>query len=339
MASDFQQLAASADKNFRRVPDPFTLSRAKLIGAATASVVAGVLGSTMANGQSTPLTIGGMMIEDIAPVIYAQQAQMFKKYGLDVLYEPSASGSAMIGAVVSGTYAIAKSSLMAGAAAIIKGIPLVVIAPGWVFDSSIHSAELIVAEDSPIRTGRDCNGKTIGVVELQGLVQIAAASWVDKNGGDSTSVKFLEMPVGAAAEAVASKRIDATVLLEPVLSASLADGRVRSLGSAFAAVANSFLVSAWFAQRQWVDGNRDTVRRFAHALSDAATYINAHTDETNVILANVAKMPLSSLQRMTHVHMGTTLNAALLQPVLDAAVHYHAISRRVLAREMMTNIS
>ena len=60
---------------------------------------------------------------------------------------------------------------------------------------------------------------------------------MEKNGGDPASTKFVEMPFPETG-ALNAGRIDAAVLAEPELSASLANGSVRVLGNCYDGIAN-----------------------------------------------------------------------------------------------------
>ena len=278
-----------------------------------------------ARGQSTsaiPVRISGIVVEDIAPVYYAQSSGLFRKYGLDVKFDPASSGSAVVAAVTSGAYEIGKGSVISAFRAMSRGIPIIAVAPGWIFDAKIPSAEVIVAADSPLKTGADFNGKTVAVGSLNELNQLAMIMWVEKHGGDPKSVRFLELSVAASAAAVATHRVDATVLLEPALSAALATGTVRSLGSAFAAIAPTFPVSLWFANRPWATGHRDQAKAFARALSESSNYINRHPDEAVDLLATATQTAPETLRRLRRVTDGTSLTSAMLEPLLTAAQKY-----------------
>ena len=296
-----------------------TLSRASFCISLSAAL------AQPARGQSASVAairISGIVVEDIAPIYFAQSSGLFRKYGLDVKFDPASSGSAVVAAVTSGAYEIGKGSVISAFRAVSRGIPIVAVAPGWVFDAKIPSAELIIAADSPLKTGADFNGKTVAVGSLNELNQLAMLMWVDKHGGDAKSVRFLELPVASSAAAVAAHRVDATILLEPALSAALATGTVRSLGSAFAAIAPTFPVSLWFANRPWALAHRDQAKAFARALSEASAYINRHPDQAVELLAAATQTAPDTLRRLKRVTDGTALTSSMLEPLLVAAQKY-----------------
>ena len=279
--------------------------------------------------------VNGMMVDDVTPILYAQKAGLFRKEGLDVQFSRATSGAAVVPAVTSGTFDIGKSSVVSAINAHLRGIPVVAIAPGWVYDKSVPSAELVVAPDSALWSGKDLNGKTIAVASLNELNQVAASAWVDSHGGDSRTLHFIELPVASSAAALQAHRIDASVLLEPALGAALASGSVKSLGSAYAAIAPHFQVSVWFASRDWSAQHPDLVRKFVRALSLSSAYCNAHHDETAPLIAEATGIPTAVVAHMVRLTLGTRIGASDLQPVIDIAARYHAIPQAFPAADML----
>jgi NitT/TauT family transport system substrate-binding protein len=267
-------------------------TRAAFCSALAAAAVSPALAQSSA---VTKIRISGIVVEDIAPIYYAQTSGIFEKNGLDVEFDSAASGSAVVAAITAGAYEIGKAN---------------------------SSAELVVASDSTIKSGADLNGKTIAVGSLKELNQLAAMAWVDKHGGDSKSLQFIELPVASSGAAVASHRVDATVLLEPALTDAISLATVRSIGSAFGAIAPTFPVSLWIANRAWASSNPAQVRAFAKSLSEASQYINHHPDVAVSILAAKTGASVDSLRRIKRVMDGTSLTKEMLQPLLAAAQHY-----------------
>src|SRR5579875_1677457 len=191
-----------------------TLFRIALITAVIALI------PWVGNAQSSLPTIkvGLVPSDDITPVLYAARTGMFRKAGFDVQLIPATSGTAVAQAVVGGSYDIGKSSLVSLMNAHLRGLPLYLIAAGGVYDSSAPYAELVVAPDAPYKSGKDLNGKTIGVPALNDLNEVVIDGWVDQHGGDSKTLHYVEIPNSAATAALAEHRIDAYVMLYPPLS-------------------------------------------------------------------------------------------------------------------------
>ena len=140
---------------------------------------------------------------------------------------------------------------------------------------------------------------------------------VDKNGGDSKSVHFLELPFTEMSAALKAGRIDAAMLSEPVLSESRND--VETLGDPFSAVAPRWTVGVFVASKAWITANPDLARRFVQGMYDTAHWANAHHADTAKIVAPLANIDLATFAIMGRSRYGDTLSVALLQPELDEA--------------------
>ena len=64
----------------------------------------------------------------------------------------------------------------------------------------------------------DLNGKTIGTSALRDLQHVAVLKWMDQNGGDSKTVRAVELGLFQAPPALVAGRVDAYPLVEPILT-------------------------------------------------------------------------------------------------------------------------
>ena len=283
----------------------------------------------------TAVKAGGVPEDSIAPALWAQQSGLFKKNGLDVDIQSQRSGSAVAAAVSGGTYQFGKSSLPSVIIAHTKGIPFVVVAPGGRYESSNPIIGLLVRSDSTMKTGADLNGKTIAVSSLSDMYAIATRQWVDKHGGDSATLKLVEMPISAVAPALEAGRIDAGCCIEPELQDALNGGKVKVLCAPCDAISPDYLYTGWFTTADYAEKNRGTVDAFARSIRDANAYYNAHRDATNDTLAKFSGVPVAVIQKMRRVNAGTALDAKSIQPLIDAAARAKVIAKPFDAKELL----
>ena len=284
------------------------------------------------------IRVGATLNDDCTSLVYAQRSGLFRRAGLDVELEGQNSGAAIASAIVAGSYDLGKSSLVSLFNARLRGLPFVLLAPAGISDARAPYAQLVVAAGSPIRSGKDLNGKVVGVQSLNDLNQVVTAAWVDKHGGDSRTLKYVEIPMSAAAPAIAQHRIDAAVLVHPPLDKALSEGTVRVLGDAYGAIAPRILVSGWFTTSDWVKKHPDAARKFAQTLAEAAAYTNGHHAETAEMMATLMKIPMPVMEHMTRAVDGTSLSRAEIQPLMDAAVEYKMIPRPVPVDDLLTDL-
>lgn len=281
-----------------------------------------------------PITVAVAAATDVLPYFYAVQQGMFEKAGLDITQILGTSGSANLVAVAGGSAHIGFANCLSLIIAHTKGVPIALVAPGGGYESSNPWAQLIVAADSPIKTAKDLEGRTLGVTGLHDLFAIATEAWMEKEGADRSKVHFLELPPSAMLAGLQSKHIDAFTIQEPFRGAAVAAG-ARALASPYDAIAKQFLTAAWFANTDWTAGNRDAAIRFAQVIHQAAEYTNAHYDQLLPLIASYSKISLDLLKQSRPIRVPLSLNAALIQPLIDVATQFHEIAAPFRAQDLV----
>jgi len=189
-----------------------------------------------------PLRVMTLPIDQGAQCFYAQDLGMFKKAGLDAQVSVTNFGTQVAAAVAGGSIEIGQSNIMSLAAAFAQGLPFALIAGAGLYSSAKPTSMMIVAKNSPLKTAKDLNGKTVAVNGLKSITQISVQAWADQNGGNSQSIKFVEMPFVEMEGALMSGRIDMALLADPNATTLLAGGHTRPFGKAFDAIGKEFLI-------------------------------------------------------------------------------------------------
>jgi len=313
----------------------YHISRRQIIVAGTAALAAAPY--SLSGQTLQKVRIAGVPTDDFTPVYYGIKSGLYTRAGLDVEIMPTASGTAATTAVLTGTYELGKASLVAALAAHVKGLPVLIVGNSIIHDPKVNYAAALVAADSPIRTGADLNGKIGAAPGLNDINQLAISAWVDKNGGDSKSMRWVEAPNSIAAEALAEHRFEVCNLQEPALTAAMETGKVRILGIPYSAISEHFVYGGYLANADWAAKNADIVRRWVRATYAAAVYTNGHHAETEAMMADVTGIPLPTFQKIARAEAATTSDPTLLQPLIDAAVKYNQIPHGFPAKEVYFN--
>ena len=293
---------------------------------ASALLVGAFLGAVRSPSRAqapATLRIGVSPIEPAAEVYYAKDMGFFAKAGLDVDIQSMQGSSLIVSAIVGGTLDIGFDTLDVLAVQHLKGIPLVIIAPTHDYLSPVttRTQALIVPANSPLQQAKDLNGKTIAVSTLHSLADLGARVWIDQNGGDSSTVKFTEVPFPAIPAALDAGRIDAAWVVEPFITVARKTNRVLFYG--FDGIAKHFVVGAWVATRQWANDHPDLVSRFAAVIHDTAVWANKNPQQSGDILAKYVKIDPAVIAAMARNHYAEQLSPALMQPLIDAAAKYN----------------
>jgi NitT/TauT family transport system substrate-binding protein len=283
---------------------------------------------------ATPLRVGCGPDEDFAEGFYATDMGFFQEAGIQPELTVLSSGAALSAAVLSGSLDVATTNMGSIISAHAHNIPLVIIAPEAIYSNTELSAALIVARDSSIHSAADLKGKTIAVSTLNTLFHTSVRNWIDKNGGSSSDVQFVEMPLSVHLPALRSGRIDASALVEPWLSQAKSETRV--IGDPYSSVASRFMISCWVTSKSWRDDNRATLDTFQSVMRKTALWANRNPQLTPAILAKYFKVDLAVVQSIPRTQMGIRSDAALIQPVIDMEYRYKLTPVQFPASDMFS---
>jgi NitT/TauT family transport system substrate-binding protein len=288
-----------------------------------------------AQGTATAVRLGVGPVDDAAPLFYAAKTGLFKKNGLDVEVVKLANGAAILAAMAGGSIQLGQGSVLALVQAYSKGLPFTVIGNLATFDTARPNFGMLALNGSPIKTAKDLQGRTIGVVALQDALSLATYAWLDANGVDRASVKFVELPASATLAAMEQGRVDVSTFYEPFFSSYLATGKVHVIADPFEALGKHFSTAVLYATTTWAAANRETVDRFVRATQEASVYTAAHERDVSAVTAEYTGVDPARVTTMRHGGRGTILGTGDLQPIIDAAAKYQMIARAFPATDLM----
>ncbi len=274
-------------------------------------------------------------IEVAADPYYASDLGYFKSAGIDATVTSMQNGDAIVAAVLAGSIDIGFSNALALIVAHDKGLPLKII-----FGTEINAGAaptngiLTVLKTSGIHTAKDLNGKTIAVSSLNSTNIYAVKNWIDKSGGDSKSVHYIEIPAPAMADTLSAGRVDAASM-DAANFNSRRDVLVQ-LAATYAAVAPRFIGGGFIASSAWIDAHPLLARKIVAALRKAATYANGHPNEAVKLYANHSRFTLADLAAAPRPTYSTAATPALYQPLVDLAARYGLIRATFPASDIVS---
>jgi NitT/TauT family transport system substrate-binding protein len=303
----------------------------RILRTAVFSLLALALGgfTTLPVRAATPLTINVISLpsDTAGTLYYADELGYFKAAGLDVHITDMTASPPIVAAVASGAGDIGFSVVTSTAVAHERGIPVRFIAPGAMWVTANGTAQLVVAKDSPLQSGASFNGKTIAVTGLADLTYYGTKEWLDKNGADTSTIKWVELSFPEMAAAVAQHRVDGAMIAEPFLEA--AKPLVKFVAPVDDAVAPRFMSTGWIATNDWIKGHPAEAAKFAAVMQRAAQWANTHQKESAQILLHHTKITPEVAATMSRVEYATTLDPKMVQPSIDTAAKYSSTPMRV----------
>jgi NitT/TauT family transport system substrate-binding protein len=287
--------------------------------------------------EPAQINVAGPPIDDYKTVYYGIRSGIFRKYGLDVSAQNTQSGAAATAAVVGGSSQVAFTSFPGVVQAYVRGVQFRVIAPAqWYIEDSVTDA-LFVKAGSPLRTAADLNGKIVGVVAINDLFSLTTKAWIDENGGNASTVKFIEVPLSAVLPALEEGRIDAGRLGSPFMEAAVSAGKARLFAKNLSAIGKRYQASVFVSMADYIASHRDVMRRFARGMRESIVYTNTHLPETVDLVASFTGIDAAAVARSVRAVDPEYLDPRNLQPVIDFAYKYKLIDHSFSAAELISD--
>jgi NitT/TauT family transport system substrate-binding protein len=308
-------------------------SRALLLGAAA-------FAPRGTGAQELPkIIVAGPPIDDFKTVYYGVRSGLFRRTGVNVETLLTNSGAAAMASVAGNSSQVAFTSLPAVLQAFVRGLSFRVVAPAQWYLSEAATSALYVKKGSPYRSGKDLNGKTIAVQSIRDLNWAVTLAWIDKNGGDSRTVKVVEIPNSAVAPAIAEGRIDAGNLTSPFSDQAVAAGQVQMLAKSYDAIAKRYQASVFVATQEYITANPEPMTRFVRAMHDAIVYTNTHLAETVELVASYTGAEPASVAKSVRAIDPEYIDPKDMQPVIDVAFKYKLIDKSINADELISPVA
>jgi NitT/TauT family transport system substrate-binding protein len=283
----------------------------------------------------TVVRLGTSLDDGVTPLLYALHVGAFKAVGLDVQVQGSQNGAALAAAVAGGAIDIAKSALMSLITAYTNGVHFKIVAGAAEYVPEAPTTLLCCLKTSSINSVLDAAGKTVAVSTLRAMDSLGTQALVEKAGGDSSGIKFIELRPAAMLAAMQQGRCDMACMVTPALGEALEGGLLRTFGDPYGGIAPKLMIAGWFGSADYVQHNPSVVQRFAKVMLQANAYSNTHHAETAPLLAQYAQLDPAVIAKMTRLTNVTDPSPKLIQPAIDAAAKYKYIDAPFPAKELL----
>ena len=273
-----------------------------------------------ASGGTQQVKVGVIPILDVAPIYLGKQKGFFSSRGIELTMETGQGGAAIVPGVVSGQFQFGFSNVTSLLIARSRGLPLKVVANG-VASTSKDKADYsgVVTRDDSIRTAADLAGKQIAVNTLKNIGDSTIRASVRKAGGDPSSVKFTELAFPDMPAALEAGRVDAVWVVEPFLTATLAQGG-RLIASNYVDTAPDLTVAVYFTSEQLLRDNPDLAKRFTEAMNESLAYADAHPDEARQVLTTYTQIDKAVIPDLTLPKWPEEINRESVETLANLAV-------------------
>ncbi|MCX6499400.1 MAG: ABC transporter substrate-binding protein [Arthrobacter sp.] len=312
--------------------------------ALTLSVSACAESTASASEQAKSLNVGSTTSLAGVGVRNAIASGKFTDEGLTVKATAIKSGNDAVPQLISGDLQIAQIDTTTAMQAIEKGIPIKIVAAAGVqstdgADGDPSTGSVLVRPDSNIKTAADLQGKTLGVPAINNQIWMNIRVVVDAAGGDSSKVKFIEVPGAQAVDVLVKGDVDATTASEPLASATVAAGKARLIHSTDIAGRKGEPSSVYVATSDFIAQNPDSLKKFVSAVYKGQDEVNKNKELGKKIAVDQLSYKTEQLAKAFILDYGTkSIDPAQLNSVAKTAVKYGILTSVPDTATLLANI-
>lgn len=296
-----------------------------LAGCAGGSVDGGAAAPS-AEGGLTPISIGVFTSPAVAVLQAGEDQGFFKDHGFEVEIIQSASSAAQLPALDSGKIQFLLASPVTPILANTQGLDVQVIAgyaqndPTTVNDSTA----LVVGAASPLQSPKDLEGKKVSINALGSVGEIGINAAVEADGGDPSTIEYIQLALGDVPAALASGQIDAGMTGAPWI------GQVEAAGGS---VLSDFIDENGLGKNELVIAgngtfaaeNADLTREFVAALDETYDYANANHDALAALLPAILNIPEKAAQAQVWTSYSSQIDPDVLDTFAELMTRYEIV--------------
>jgi NitT/TauT family transport system substrate-binding protein len=308
-----------------------------------AKVAVGVAVLPFMRGSSAAQTkgkLGYMKIVDNAAMFMATEKGFFKAEGLELETVPMAGGAVIVQGVTSGDLQFGWTNVISLYQARVAGFDFKLIAGGASnVKGKNESHAILVGKNSPVKSAKDLEGKTVAVNTLNNIVHLMARAWVDKNGGASAKVKFVEVPFPQMEATLSAGKVDAISVHEPFVTAAVQKGGVGTLARPWGEVLPKFLIASWFASEKWISKNQQTAQAFVRAINRGIDAIHADPEGSRAAMVKWAGLKPELAAKIALPVFEKNISEKDVQATIDLTQKYKLITKSINARDVISELA
>src|ERR1700689_2887676 len=256
----------------------------------------------------------------------AAQDGAFAKNHLSAAPELMTSGAQAIPLLLNGQIQFTVADAVAAIKAISQGVPLEIVAQGPIVstDPSKDNAGLLVRPG--VTNVRDLAGQTVAVNALNSFSELAAEKSIDLAGGDSSKVKFTELPIPQMTATVPAGTVAGAAISEPFLSAGKAAGLKDLMPILYRVFPNAPMIVS-LSSTSYASSHPQVIKEFADSITAANTALGASPAALKSVGESVAKMTAAQLAKVIlPTYVPTPVSLAALGNVMNVMMEYKVLT-------------
>jgi len=269
-----------------------------------------------------------------APIWIADEMGYFADEGISIEFAESVpTGAGQIAMITSGQVDVIASAPASMIQALSEGLRTQFISniANFAETDEADSGAIIVTVDSPIQHPRELNGKRVGVSSIQSMQQSKIAAVIDHDGGDSSTVEFIQVPPASMPGLLQTGEIDAASPLQPGLTALLESGDFRRIHGANWVALGGVSGLSVASTPEWIEEHPNTARAIQAAVARGVEWANdpANREALNELLASRMNADVEVLKKWIPDPYASVITLESLEKLQQHLIDYGLLAQPV----------
>ena len=281
--------------------------------------------SDMDSGELRDVRVAALPIAETGALWAAIDAGIFEEHGLNVEVVPAQGGAQAIPALLSEDIQFAIGQPFGPIRADLQDLGIVII--GDYANSLADGTDVnavVALGGSGIASPKDLSGKKVSVNSLGAAGDLTIRAAVDADGGDSSTIEFVEVAFPEAKAQLDAGTIDAAWVPDPFRGIILGAGGV-SVVSPYQAVIPGLTVLTNITTQKLIDEDPDLVADYSAAMAEALAYAADNEDAVRAAIATGLDIPAEAAAGITLPTFTWELDTKSIEELGELAVEYKVI--------------
>ena len=268
----------------------------------------------------------------VAPQFAADKFGFFAPEGIATTTQPVQGGAIGIPGLVSGSFDVLYSNAISVLTALERGIDLRIIAEATpIAEQPPDPGALLQRKGAGLRSGKDLEGKTVGVNVRFDIQWMVVQGWIKKTGGDTTKVTYREVPLPSMLDALRGGQVDAALVLDPFMTIGLSDPAFEMLGWPLSTTMPGLPSSLWVVTGTLADTKPELVRAYLRGFMKGVDWVNAHMgdEEYLQLVSSYTKTDTKLLAKMVAGKQPTEINVAAIKRLVTLMKEFELLKTDV----------
>ncbi|MDQ0576511.1 ABC transporter substrate-binding protein [Agromyces albus] len=272
--------------------------------------------------EHTSVRVAALPIAETGALWGAIDAGIFEEHGLDVEIVPAQGGAQAIPALLSGDIQFAIGQPFGPFRADIQDLGVAVIGN---YASSLAEGDdvnaVVSLADSGITRPSDLAGKRVSVNSLGAAGDVTIMKAVEDDGGDPSTIEFIEVAFPDAQAQLDAGNIDAAWVPDPFMSQIVGAGG-NLVVHPYQATIPGLPLLVNITTQQLVDSDPDLVADYAAAMTEALDWAAANEDAVRAAIVENMGIPEEAAAGITLPEFTAEVDVDALEQLAGLAVEF-----------------